>query len=252
MRYFIYFWGVCVLIWNITLFLNPNHEEVSNFLFNSAFALLYLIGAFIAAKKALSARPGGDFKKSMVPIAIALTSWSVALFIWTYLNIYSGIAVPYPSLSDFFYIIFHPLAFTFFYYLTKSLSIEISKKLIVEGVFLFFVVFGLIFFFVTQTSLGPDVSFGAKVFNILYPFFDSIMIAFSLTILRTEKGVSSYPNLLIIIFGFISLAMADTIFAYKSSDGTYWNGGIADSFFATAGFMISLFLTTYNESPETT
>jgi hypothetical protein len=231
--------GIGVFLFDILLFKNPDKVTNLNYLFNVAYALIFLFGASAAFLKSKKFPQAPNMGRSMAFFSLGMLFFALGLLVWTYYNLVLKISVPYPSFADPFFLIYYPSAILGIYFLIKSFGGKLTGRLIVEGVLTFLVFFGILYFFLIQTSLGPDVTFWAKFLNIAYPLSDSFLIAFAITVLRTERGVSSHPNILYFVFGFLILAAADTAFSYQSANNLYWNGNISDFLFAVSGFLTS-------------
>ncbi|HKB88021.1 MAG TPA: hypothetical protein VKC53_00020 [Patescibacteria group bacterium] len=231
--------SVLVLLFDGFLYTNPDKITTLNYLFNLAYGIIFFLGMYAAFIRSKRFTDKPNLQKSMVFFGLGMFFYGLGLVIWTYYNLVLKIEIPYPSFADIAFLIYYPGVFAGIYFLIKSFGGVLTKKLVIEGSLIFLVFFMIIYFFLNQTSLGPDVSLGARYLNIGYTFFDSILIAMSITILRTEIGISSHPNILYFVFGFIILAVADTIFSYRSAVGSYWNGDMSDFLFAVSGFLTS-------------
>lgn len=225
------------LIFDGFLFRNPDKTTLFNYLFNLVYAVIFILGMHIAFLRADKFIDRPNLQKSMRFFGGALFFFGAGLITWTFYNLILKVSIPYPSLADVSFLFYYPAAIAGIYFLIKSFGGEITKKLIIEGLLIFLIFFGSIYLFLNQSSLGSDVPFWARFFNVVYPMADSLLVAFAITILRTEKGISTHPNILYFVFGFLILAAADTIFSYRSSMGTYWNGDISDTLFALSGFL---------------
>ena len=76
-------------------------------------------------------------------------------------------------------------------------------------------------------------------FNILYPLGDAVLIAITWTILR-HGGGKVKKCAVILSLGLLAQIAADIVFTYQTPRELYWNGGLADSLWALAGFLLSL------------
>lgn len=232
--------GVLVAVYDAVLFMLPTKGMDVNFYFNLAYSLIFILGGVFAAIKIKRNGTSPDLKKSMIFFAFAMFAYALGLFVWTYYNIFLRIDIPYPSLADIAFLLYYPGVILGTYFLVKSFGGLITGRLIAEGLIVMVILFISLYLFLNQTSLGPAVTYGAKVLNVLYPLFDSFLVALAVTILRTEKGVSEHPNILYFVFSFILLAIADTVFSFRSAAGVYWNGDISDLLFAISGFLVGI------------
>lgn len=240
MRVFLLVLGLGVLLFDVFLFKNPDKQTVFNFLFNLAYAVIYLFGAIIALLKFRQFQGIPKLRKSMLFFSAGMFFYACGLIVWTYYNLVLKIPIPYPSLADVFFLLYYPGVIFGIYYMIRSFGSEITRKLTVEGVLVFVVFFSLLYVFLNQTSLGTSVPALARLLNVAYPLADSILITLAITVLRTEKGIATHPNILYFVLAFFLLATADTLFSYRSSTGMYWNGDISDFLFSVSGFITAL------------
>ncbi|SRR5258708_7363094 len=240
MRTLLLVFMVIVLGFDAFLFKNPDKQTTFNFLFNLVYALIFLLGATFAFFKSKQFPTAPKLQKSMLFFASGMFSFACGLITWTYYNIVSKIPIPYPSLADVFFLLYYPGVLIGIYFMITSFGNQVTKKLMFEGFLVFLVFFSLLYIFLSQTSLDASLPFLARFLNIIYPCADSLLIASAITVLRTEKGVSTHPNILYFVFAFFVLAAADTIFSYRSASGMYWNGDVSDLLFTISGFVMAL------------
>ncbi len=227
-------------IYEFFLFQIPDKQTTFNYLFNVAYALIFLFGGYIALARAKIFGLAPNLQRSMWFFAIGMLMFASGLLVWTYYNLILKVPVPYPSIADVLFLLYYPNVILGGYFMMLSFGNEITKKLSFEGLIVFVLFFAILYAFLNQTSLGETLPFWERFLNLAYPFADSLLIASAITLLRTEKGVSSHPNILYFVFAFLILAAADTMFSYRSSNDLYWNGDIADFLFALSGFLSGL------------
>lgn len=240
MRLILILISIGILIYDGILFMMPGKGGDVNFIFNLAYSAVFILGAIFASVNFKKFSGSPDLKRSMLFYGLGMIAYALGLFVWTYYNLILRVDIPYPSLADAAFLLYYPGVILGTYFLLKSFGGALTSKLIVEGILVMLVLFVSLYLFLNQTSLGPDVTTGAKILNILYPFFDSFLVALAITILRTEIGISEHPNILYFVFSFIILAVADTLFSFRQAAGIYWNGDISDLLFAVSGFLTSL------------
>ena len=214
------------LIFNTFLLLNSNKETTLNYLFNASYGLIFFTGGIIG------------LTKKLYFLGSALIFYALGLFAWTYYNLILGIPAPYPGLPDLFFLFFQPLLILGYISLIKSYNGKFGLKTSIE-VILIFVVFFVILASFLDFSVGIlKLPTTELILGIAYPFFDSLLVALAIAGIRTEGG-SVHPNLLIFAFAAFFMASADTVFAYRIAQDSYWNGGISDSLFLIAGTLFS-------------
>ena len=240
MKYLLIVLAVATLILNFLLFQNSDKGMPANYLFNALYATLFLIGGIYGLIKTNAfSKKDPDLGKTFLYFGIAMAFYALGLFVWVYYNLILRVSIPYPSFADVFFVLFYPTAIMGSHYLIKYLKSRVKVGTMVQGSLFFVVFFSIIYFFLTQTSLIDRTSVEGAILDILYPLGDASLAALGVTILVAERGLNNFKSLLFFTFGFITLALADTLFSYLSSHNLYWNGDISDTLFAFSGFLIS-------------
>lgn len=122
----------------------------------------------------------------------------------------------------------------------SNMNIKFNLSKMIEII----VITGMVFLIVNsfiQSAASPQESLTllTKVLNYAYPALDALLIALTLTAIRSNIG-SLQPKLLYFMFAFIFLTFADTLFSYSTTIGTQWNGNYVDALFAAAGYLFAM------------
>lgn len=225
-------------LFEVFLQINPDKQSFLNYFFNVTYAFIFLYGAIIACtsfrKHTLQTLEG----KSLFFYGLALLSYTLGQFIWSFYNLILKQEIPYPGASDIFFLLFVPFAAAGFIFLLKSLGGRFSIGRLIEFILVTATMYIVLITFLGQSISGTSVTFMQTLLGYLYPLMDSILVSLAIVGLRTEKG-GLHPNLLIFVFASLFLAAADTLFSYLSSIGTYWNGDISDLFFFISGSLFA-------------
>lgn len=161
----------------------------------------------------------------------------VAQSIWFYFNV-SGIEIPYPSLADFFFLLFYPTNAYLLLCLTRHTQPPWTLSTWSTLLLLILVFGGLIFVFLS-TNLDFSLSLPVLILNLTYPLCDAILAALGVTLLRHQPTLG-YRYLFLFVFAYIFIAIADVIFSLHSTGGLYWNGNFVDLIYATSYFILAL------------
>ncbi len=229
-----------VIVVDIQLFMNPDHTTDANYSINLLYSLFFFIGAITAFIKSSKIENNKNLKKSALFFGIGNSFYGIGLLIWSYYNIVLKVDMPYPSWADASFLVFYPGIIAGIIFLIKAVGEKITRKMLLEGLIVFLIFFGLLYQFIYQNSAGISFFDPTNMLNFIYLMADSLLTAAALIVLRTEEGISKHPYILYFVFGFIMLATADTIFSYNSAVGTYWNGDISDLLFAVSGFLTAI------------
>lgn len=242
----ILFWWIRLRVFNIT-------EGSEPYLFNWAYGLIALTGAFYSIFAV--AKVWGGYKsivgKGIIFISLGLLGQWFGLQIWTYYNVVLKIEVPYPSLADIGYfalIPFYTLGALMFAQAAgakfslrsisgKALALLIPLTMLALAYFLF------------VRSIGFDSSNVIKTFfDFAYPLGEVIPVSIAIFTLYVSKkylGGRMKSRILYLIFAFSFQFITEYAFLYAAGNETYYNGGINDLLYATSYAIMSLGLISF-------
>lgn len=233
------FFSLLVLLWAALRITNTT-EGFYNYLYSFLFGLTPLIGGILAMK---SAQVWGGLKsavgKAVFFIGLGIFFWGAGEAIWSFYNFFMGIPAPYPSIAD---IGFAPSIF--FYglgsaYLSKAtgakfgLRNKYAKSLIFLAVLL--TSFFSYYILVTVARGGVLLPSGESplkaVLDIVYPLGDFFGLTISVIISGLSfryLGGKYVGDVIAILAGLGVMFIADSIFSYTTTIGTYYNANFGD------------------------
>ncbi len=222
-----------------------------NYLFSFLFGLVPLFGGIVAMF--LSQVWGGLHSavgKAVFFIGLGVFLWGCGETIWSYYNFFAGIPAPYPSLAD---IGFAPSIF--FYgigaiYLAKATGAKFAFRHWYTKwlVFLAFVgITALSYHILVMVARGgvlvPEGEPLLKAFlDIVYPLGDLLAAVLAVII----SGLS-FPylggryrfDIYVILAGLAIMFVADAIFSYTTTVGTYYNANVGDLILSLGTFALT-------------
>jgi hypothetical protein len=246
---------VCYLL--VTLFWGWIHysgltEGTYNYLYSFLFGLIPFIGGVVAI--GLSSVWGGTksaIGKAVLFIGLGVFLWGCGENIWSYYNFVINVAAPYPSLAD---IGFAPSIF--FYgigaiYLTRATGARFALRSHPWAkwfAFLAFVAVTLLSYYILVIVarggvLVPEGETMTKAFlDVVYPLGDLLAAVLAVII----SGLS-FPylggryriDIYAILAGLAVMFIADSIFSYTTTIGTYYNANFGDLILSTGTFLIT-------------
>ena len=245
------FFAVIVALWGF-LYLSHSTDGFYNYLFSFLFGLTPLIGGAVAME---NSRVWGGLKsavgRSVFLIGFGIFLWGCGEAIWSYYNFFLNVAAPYPSLAD---VGFAPSIF--FYglgamYLAKATGAKYflrdhwyAKVFIVAGP----IVAALVSYYVLITIARQgviifegDTSLKA-VLDIAYPLGDFVALAVAVVVSGLSfryLGGRYKKDIYAILLGLGVMFVADTIFSYTTTVGTYYNGNFGDLMLATGTSLLT-------------
>lgn len=245
------FFGLLIIFW-IALFINGSTISFYNYLYSFLFGLIPFIGGFVTM---IRSRVWGTFKsavgKAVFFIGLGLFCWGSGEMTWSYYNFFMGIPAPYPSLAD---IGFAPSIF--FYglgavYLSKATGAKFALRNKYAKVFAVIAPIGVLlisYYVLIIIARGgvfiPPNEPPLKAFlDIAYPFGDFVALTLSVVISGLSfkyLGGRYKLDIFAILSGLGVMFIADSLFSYTTTAGTYYNGDIGD-----LALTIGMFLLTF-------
>lgn len=253
----IYFF-VLVVYW-VVLNFSGKTESTWNYLYSFLFSLTPLLGGLVGADYA---RFWG-FTKSAIGRAILYTSlglfsWGAGSMIWSYYNFFLNVPAPYPSISDVGFIGSIPLWMVGIINLSKATGAKFGLRHIRGRFFILAVpilVISVSYYllviiardgFITNTEEGILKVF----FDLAYPISDVVILTTALIIFGLSLnyfGGKYKVSILAILFGFFFMYIADFIFSYTTTQGTFYNGSFGDLIFTIALSLLTFGLLGFNQ-----
>lgn len=240
-----------VLIFWVALRFNHQTDSIYNLLYSFAFSLIPLIGGLLGM---FQSKKWGGLKssvgKAVFFISLGLFLWGAGSMLWSYYNLVAHIEVPYPSWAD--------LGFAssiFFYglgaiYLSKATGAKFglrSKSAKIFAVVAPIIIFALSYYLLIVVArsgvLVPEGETALKtILDIAYPLGDffSLVIAIVISGLSFKYLGGRYTvDIASILLGLGVMFIADTIFSYTTTVGTFYNGNFGDLILTIGLFLLT-------------
>jgi hypothetical protein len=181
------------------------------------------LSALIAAGVAIyvARRYGVKAKISwcFVPFAVGLSLWFVAEIVWTVYRDLLGVAVPYPSVADVFWLSGYPAIILALgaYYRLFAQTTSVKRLLVAAAVSFVFVLLVVAVVIVPSVSLSLDPS--TLIVDVAYPVLDVVMLFVSLMLLMLMNGGGLGVMWYIFAVACILEAVGDMTFSYVTATG---------------------------------
>ncbi len=243
-------WYVLMFIWWIAINVNGLENTNQNYFFGLIFGFIPLVGGIIGIKNAIA---WGGIKSTMGRavggLSLGLISWAIGGLIWAYFN-FTGIEVPYPSLADVAYLISWPLWTIGAIYLARATGAQISLQKIKGQAALFLVPLFVIivsYYLLFNVARGGVIDLsggGLKLFfDLAYPIGDIVILSISLLVFGLSfkyLGGRYHKPIILLLAGFVVNYLADFMFSWQTTLGTFYVAGSADLLFMTAMTLMSV------------
>lgn len=249
----IIFYVALVVFWLFINFLGLKDSPINKF-YAFIYGLIPLLWGLLALVN--SKKWGGSSSalgKTLLFIGAGLFTWGVGEMIWSYYNFFLNIEMPYPSWADASFILSWPLWAVGIINMSKVTGARFSLRSLKSRIFLLAVPllitaasYYLLFYVARGGVLETDGGWLKLFFDLAYPTGDVMILSLAVIIYGLSIGYLGgkfkFPVILLIL-GLIFNYFADFTFSYKTTIGTFYNGGLADFLFTTAMFLLSLGVT---------
>ncbi|MDA4130484.1 MAG: hypothetical protein OK457_06910 [Thaumarchaeota archaeon] len=172
-------------------------------------------------------------------IMLGMALWAAANIVWSS-NYFLGIAVPYPGLSDYFYLGADiPLAAALVMYF-RPFSTALTLRRLGICAIVTAVSAGIIIGFVMRSEFAITQPLTATITDLAYPISDIVLL--SLTILNLAIFIGGTIGKWWILngAGIVLYIVADELFLYQNSQGTYYNGSSSDMVYVLSYLVFAL------------
>ncbi|TMF43168.1 MAG: PAS domain-containing sensor histidine kinase [Chloroflexi bacterium] len=173
---------------------------------------------------------------------MSAASWTIGEAIWSWYEVFQGIAVPFPSAADTGFLLAIPFAIAgVLTFTTAPRRLATRGEAVLAGVIvalsLLFVAWALGLRTVYDQSQQPVP---ATLIGLAYPVGDIVVITVLLIALR-RASKEQFGRMLILIAGLASIAVSDSTFTYLTANGTYGAiGSVLDIGWVTGYLLLAL------------
>ncbi|MES2470678.1 MAG: hypothetical protein V4526_00360 [Patescibacteria group bacterium] len=245
------FYIALVIFW-IVLYTSGSTDGFSNYLYSFLFGLIPFFGGIAAMIN--SRRDWGGLSsavgKATFFVGLGIFLWGCGEIIWSYYNFFLNVPAPYPSLAD---IGFAPSIF--FYglgamYLSKATGAKFGLRskmakvfVIVAPILVLILSYYLLIVVARGGVLVPEGEPLLKaLLDIIYPLGDLIALMIGVIVsglsFKYVGGAFKF-DVISLLCGLGVMYVADTVFSYTTTAGTYYNGNWGDLLLTTGLFLIT-------------
>lgn len=244
------FMAVLAVFW-VALFVTSTTEGFYNYLYSFLFGLTPLIAGVVAMLS--SKRWGGlgtAIGKAVFFIGLGIFFWGAGEMIWSYYNFFLGVPAPYPSVAD---IGFAPSIFFYglgAFYLSKVTGAKFGLRNKPAKFFVTlapFIILAISYYILIVVARGgvlvPEGDNALKaLLDVVYPLGDFLALTIAVIIsglsFKYMGGRHTY-DIVAILLGLGVMFVADSVFSYTTTVGTYYNGNWGDLLLALGTFLLS-------------
>lgn len=213
--------------------------DLPRYLSSSTFYFAHLIGGLIGIYASKKLGLNTYVGKALLFLGVAQMGTFFGAIIWDYYDFVKGIAAPYPSLADIFFVLFVPFSAIGLWHLIKIYKIKLNSWIVIEGLILVTIISLIIFLILGSPGIAFKANALKAAFDLFYSISDAILITMAIMIVRIGSQ-RMFQGLAFYAIGLILTAFADLTFAYRIAAETYYFGDISDLLYIISGLILSL------------
>ena len=240
-----------LLIFWFLLHLSGLKTDFWNYLYSFAFSLMPLLGGLFGI---YIAKPWGFLKsfigKAIFYISLGLFTWGAGSMVWSYYNFFQKVAAPYPSLADIGFILSLPFWTIGIVNLSYATGARVNLKHNKRRALLIFIpviVIIVSYYLLVVVARGGIITssfddYLKLFFDLAYPIGDIVILSLALVVFGLSLnflGGRYKLTIFAILIGFSLMYVADFIFSYTTTIGSFYNGDFGDLMFTLALFTIT-------------
>ncbi len=190
-------------------------------------------GCVVAARRA-----SGRERFAWSMLAASCAAWGSGSVVWAYYELLRG-SDPFPSLADAGYLLAVPLSAAALVALLGTTRRTVARILLDGGI-----VAAALLCVSWAFVLGPlfrahDVGLTEKAIGLAYPISDVVLFTLALSLLGRALG-SRRLSVALLVGGIVQLTVADSVFTYMSSTGSYGAVNLIDVLWVSGYLTIGL------------
>lgn len=245
-------WFIGMAVWWIALNAGGFVDTLPNYLYGLVLGLIPVVGGLVGLHRSKAWGGGGSaMGRAIGSLSVGLITWGVGTLIFAYYNIFAGIAVPYPSIADVFYLVSCPLWFMGVVFLSRATGVRFSLRKMGGKIQLFvipllvavFSYYALVVVARQGVLFTNTLQFWNVFFDLAYPLADVFILTLVLLVFGLSYehlgGRFKFP-ILILLFGFVVMYLADFSFSWTTVHETFFVSSWVDFLFTSAMTLISL------------
>lgn len=222
-----------------------------NYLYSFLFGLIPFIGGIVAMR--LSTIWGGlksAVGKAVFFVGLGIFLWGCGENIWSYYNFFMDVPAPYPSLAD---LGFAPSIFFYglgTFYLARATGARFAFRhwytkwiVILAFIAVSSIAYYVLVIVARDGILIPEGETMLKAFlDIVYPLGDLLAAVLAVIISGLSfpyLGGRYRMDVYAILAGLAVMFIADSIFSYTTTAGTYYNANVGDLILSSGTFLLT-------------
>lgn len=256
-----FYFGAMVIFW-VALIMGHHKGGNPNYWYSFLFGLIPLFGGAVGMVKAsIWGGLRSSLGRAVFFVSLGLVLWGLGETIWSYYNFFKHVPAPYPSLADIGFApsIFFWILGTAFLSRATGAIFALRKSHFAKLFALFVPLVLLIPSYYIQVHIArggvlipQGESLLKAILDIAYPFGDFLALTFAAAVYglsyRYFGGV--YRKAVVyLLAGLATMYIADSVFSYTTTKGTYYNADWGDLLLTLGLFLITYGVLAFTSKP---
>jgi hypothetical protein len=203
----------------------------------AAFSLIPMLLSFYLL------RTESPFIKSVRWLAFGFLLWSLGEVTYSFYALFLGVAIPYPSIADLFWLSGYPLVLVGMIVFLQQFRFALKRKTVMIALSVSIIATGLIaaFLILPVISISPDLM--TNIVGLAYPILDVALLFASIVGILMFRGGRVAHGWKWLTIASVLIALADIGFSYLTAKGKYYDGHPVEVLYdyAYACFGLSLY-----------
>src|SRR3954470_21068376 len=244
--------GVLGTAWASVLIFEVGSAHARQWFSNLSLCAMPFIAAMLCFWRAW--QEAGRARRPWVFLGAAALSWSCGQMVWTYYESFAGRDVPFPSYADLGYLLAVPLLVTGLLLLSSGPRHAAGvARTVLDGLVVATALLLVSWEVVLNNTLkaGAD-SMLAQVISLAYPIGDVVCASVAVVIIARTRTLRVLPmiTLGLLAGGTVSLAVADSGFAYLTLQKSYFSGHPIDIGWFVGYLLLAMAARSFDKTPE--
>ncbi len=219
--------GSVYYVWDFLVVKNNLLGTTANYLSNTYQGTLFVIGGIVCLITSRRVGAGTSLGRVFSIWAVALVTWGIGAYIWSYYELVLKVGVPYPSLADFAYMTFLPLMGIGLWFLQqvsqgeRRLPLLASLPMVVACSVAVLVI-------LNRPDLSSDLPVMTRAVGLGLSLGDAFLISMAMVALLGASLKRAPLGMYIIILAILLQSTADFLFVYMDAHDKYYSGSLPD------------------------
>lgn len=226
-----------IIFYHIYLYSIEDHFTIWNNIYGIVTSFIPIYGGIFGLLSIRKFKKDSLISKAILLLSISGILYGIATLTWGLVATFTQNDLPYPSIADFFYIIYYFIAGAGALLLLKIYTIRFNSKVLLQFLGIMIISGFITFHFLGLPGFDNSDPF-TSIFDTFYVLGDFFLFAITLIALLIAGGKMT-KSILFLVISFTSQIIGDFFFLYMIENDLFWDGSYGDFFFTLSGLTLS-------------